>query len=86
MSTGVCSYVQKHVIEALEGLSKFSFAENLEKPSRASITCFWTTHPTDWRSRESNLRPLSCKPWVEGSIPGFSSLSDETLSRGPVSM
>ena len=29
----------KHVIEALEGFSKF-FAKNLEKHSRASITCF----------------------------------------------
>ena len=37
LPTGVCSYVQKHVIDALD-----SFAENLEKPSRASITCFWT--------------------------------------------
>ena len=29
---------------------------------------------------------LPCKPGVAGSIPGFTSLSDETLSRGPVSI
>ena len=27
-----------------------------------------------------------CKPGVVSSIPGFSSLSDETLNRGPVSV
>ena len=27
-----------------------------------------------------------CKPGVRSSIPGFSSLSDETLNRGPVSV
>ena len=27
-----------------------------------------------------------CKPGVLSSIPGFSSLSDETLNRGPVSV
>ena len=27
-----------------------------------------------------------CKPGVPSSIPGFSSLSDETLNRGPVSV
>ena len=26
---------------------------------------------------------LLCKPGVSGSIPGFTSLSDEPLSRGP---
>ena len=29
---------------------------------------------------------LPCKPGVAGLIPGFTSLSDETLSRGPVSI
>ena len=42
-TTAVCCYVHKHVIEAIEGFSKFYVnKENLEKPSRASITCFWT--------------------------------------------
>ena len=27
-----------------------------------------------------------CKPGVPSSIPGFSSLSDETLNQGPVSV
>ena len=29
---------------------------------------------------------LTCKPGVAGSIHGVTSLSDETLSRGPVSI
>ena len=41
MATGVCSYDQKHVIDALEGFSQF-LARNWEKPFRASITCFGT--------------------------------------------
>ena len=28
---------------------------------------------------------MPCKPGVAGSIPGITSLSDETLSRGPIS-
>ena len=39
MARGVCSYAQKHVIDALEGFSQF-LARNWEKPSRASIACF----------------------------------------------
>ena len=40
ITTGVRSYVQKYVIDALlEGFSQ-SLARNCEKPSRASITCF----------------------------------------------
>ena len=31
LPTGVCSYVQKHVIEALEGFSKFFFAKKVSK-------------------------------------------------------
>ena len=29
---------------------------------------------------------LSCKPGFAGSIPGFSSLSDETFNHGPISI
>ena len=32
------------------------------------------------------LRCSHCKPGVTGSIPGFSSLSDETINGGPVSI
>ena len=40
-------------------------------------------------TKRANETPLSyplCKPRVVSSIPGFSSLSDETLNRGPVSV
>ena len=32
------------------------------------------------------INHLACNPEFAGSIPGFTSLSDETLSRGPVSI
>ena len=32
------------------------------------------------------IKDLPCKPGVAGSIPSFTSLSDETLSRGLVSI
>ena len=33
-----------------------------------------------------NLNHLPCRPGVAGLVPGITSLSDETLSQGPVSM
>ena len=32
------------------------------------------------------INRLPCKPGLAGSIPGFTSLSDETLNRGPISI
>ena len=42
--------------------------------------CFQEEPPSQW------LCHSHCDPGVAGSIPGFSSLSDETINRGPVSI
>ena len=41
---------------------------------------------TELHNVQDSKEFLPCKPGVAGSIPGFNSLSDETLSRGPVSI
>ena len=40
----------------------------------------------DSLQRLALVTKVNCKPGVAGSIPSFTSLSGETLSRGPVSI
>ena len=62
---------------------------NCEADQRLCFRYIESTIPLLSKYEASVAERLSyplCKPGVLSSIPGFSSLSDETLNRGPVSV
>ena len=54
--------------------------------SLSSRFILYSDEPWSRRGVVDKTLALPCKPGVAGSIPGSSSLSDETLSCGPVSI